>query len=72
MKVFYLDYGNSENVSKASLRELTKKFAELPAQALCCSVKGLSQSRDEESLSKFKQMYIFSDVSGEYFGFQVF
>lgn len=64
-KVFYLDYGNSESVKNTSMRQLTKTFAELPAQAIRCSVDGLAGASDASSLSDFKSKYIFLDATGK-------
>ncbi|GAB1609944.1 finger 17 isoform X2 [Argonauta hians] len=41
MLVFYVDYGTSEYLSKARIRELPKKFLKLPSQAVRCVLKDL-------------------------------
>ena len=39
IKVLYVDYGNQEEVSLSSLRQLDSRFACLPCQAVKCSLK---------------------------------
>ena len=39
--VFYIDYGNDEYVVSSELKHLTKKFCELPMQAILCSLHDL-------------------------------
>ena len=40
VEVYYVDYGNSENLPFSDLKQLTAKFAALPAQCVECSLAG--------------------------------
>lgn len=40
--IHYVDYGNCEEVPESSLRPLLPRFAELPAQAIRCRLRGLN------------------------------
>lgn len=42
VKVKYIDYGNTEIVAADQIRVLTRDFQELPAQAVCLSIHGIS------------------------------
>ncbi|CAN8001643.1 unnamed protein product, partial [Ixodes hexagonus] len=39
--IHYVDYGNCEEVPESSLRQLLPRFAELPAQAIRCRLRGV-------------------------------
>lgn len=39
--VFFVDYGNVEQVALSDIRCLTKETAEIPAQAISCRLYGL-------------------------------
>lgn len=41
VSVFFLDYGNTEIVSVANVKELKETFRGLPAQAVKCSLHGI-------------------------------
>ena len=41
VEVLYVDEGNSETLPLSRLRDLDKKFAHLPSQALCVQLRGL-------------------------------
>ncbi|XP_071965838.1 tudor domain-containing protein 15-like isoform X2 [Antedon mediterranea] len=41
VEIQFVDYGNSDTVSKSDLKMLTSAFANLPAQAIECRMKGL-------------------------------
>ncbi|KAG5261366.1 hypothetical protein AALO_G00303610 [Alosa alosa] len=57
VKVYYVDHGFSEVISKTKLLELHEKFFKLPFQATKCKLAGLEQFSQEASvLKKFDSM----------------
>uniref|UniRef100_A0A131Y945 Putative transcriptional coactivator n=1 Tax=Ixodes ricinus TaxID=34613 RepID=A0A131Y945_IXORI len=50
-KVIYIDFGNSDRVELQNLRPLDERFASLPAQAICCCIKGLHRLPDQSTRS---------------------
>ncbi len=42
MEVFFIDYGNTEEVEHRYVKILAEQFAQLPAQALHCGLTGIS------------------------------
>ncbi|XP_031440509.1 tudor domain-containing protein 7B isoform X2 [Clupea harengus] len=57
VKVYYVDHGFSEVISKTKLLELHEKFFKLPFQATKCTLAGLEQFSQETSvLKKFESM----------------
>ncbi|XP_077085655.1 tudor domain-containing protein 7B isoform X2 [Siphateles boraxobius] len=57
VKVYYVDYGFSEVISKSKLFELHKKFYRLPFQATKCKLAGLeSFSHEQAVLKRFESM----------------
>ncbi|EEC06444.1 hypothetical protein IscW_ISCW004702 [Ixodes scapularis] len=50
-KVIYIDFGNSDRVELQNLRPLDECFASLPAQAICCCIKGLHRLPDQSTRS---------------------
>ncbi|ESP00578.1 hypothetical protein LOTGIDRAFT_157854 [Lottia gigantea] len=57
--VFYVDHGNLESVSIASLRRLCPKFVELPIQAVECSLAGvqpIKYSWTDDAIEQFAEL----------------
>ncbi|XP_076440382.1 uncharacterized protein LOC143279929 [Babylonia areolata] len=56
--LFYMDYGNSDTVSKSSVRELLAEFEALPWQCVSCSLAGVSCQGDwnDQAAAAFENM----------------
>nr|KAG5701506.1 hypothetical protein BaRGS_000902 [Batillaria attramentaria] len=59
IEVYFIDYGNVEKVPLANIRCLTKETAEIPAQAINCTLFGLKPLTEsgwsEEALTYFRK-----------------
>ena len=57
--VFYLDYGNTETVSRMSLLPISSDFCTLPARAIKCRLDGAQSYKcPEESLEEFRNLLL--------------
>ncbi|KAL3869617.1 hypothetical protein ACJMK2_042282 [Sinanodonta woodiana] len=59
VEVFFMDYGNSEIVSKDSLRKFMAQFSVLPIQGLICSLSGVNpkgNSWSDETIDLFTEL----------------
>ena len=56
VEVIYIDYGNVETLPYPRLKILQPEFAVLPAQALHCSLAGLSVSPSEQICTRFSEL----------------
>jgi len=63
--VFYIDYGNTEDVPMSDVKELDPQFCVLPAQALRCSLEGIAPlvgTWSPECVKKFQEAVLEQDV----------
>ena len=68
--IFYVDYGNTEDVPRSDVRTLESQFCALPVQALRCSLEGVSPLETEgwspECISKFQEAVLEQEVKGTF------
>ena len=68
--IFYVDYGNTEDVPRSDVRTLESQFCALPAQALRCSLEGVSPLAaggwSLECISKFQEAVLEQEVKGTF------
>ena len=60
-ELFYVDYGNTETVSRSSVRELPGEFQSLPWQCVACCLAGVSCGEgdwSEEANTAFEELVI--------------
>lgn len=60
----YVDYGNTQNVSKDVLRELTAEFTVLPCQAIQCCLKGFENLATVSDNSRVQLEMLAEDETG--------
>ena len=63
--VFYIDYGNTEDVPMSDVKALDPQFCVLPAQALKCSLEGIAPlvgTWSTECVKKFQEAVLEQDV----------
>ncbi|KAB7498599.1 Tudor domain-containing protein 5, partial [Armadillidium nasatum] len=63
VKIFYIDYGTNDSVSLYSLYYLHRKFFDLPAQAIKCSLHGIRPVNKKTSWPKSDTPTIFEHGS---------
>ena len=68
--IFYIDYGNTEDVPRADVRTLESQFCALPAQVLRCSLDGVSPlpagDWSSECITKFQEAVLDQEVKGTF------
>ena len=65
VSIFYIDYGNTEDVPLSDVKSLDPQFCVLPAQALRCSLDGiapLAGTWSPECVTKFQEAVLEQDV----------
>ena len=68
--IFYIDYGNTEDVPRADVRTLESQFCALPAQVLRCSLDGVSPlpagDWSSKCITKFQEAVLDQEVKGTF------
>ncbi|XP_064626678.1 uncharacterized protein LOC135487163 isoform X2 [Lineus longissimus] len=71
VKVFYVDYGNSEELPKSCVRIMDPRFLLLPAQAIHCTMHSISYvgTWPPECVTQFEEMVTAGSCTASFLGF---
>ncbi|KAK8783773.1 hypothetical protein V5799_009861 [Amblyomma americanum] len=61
--VFFVDYGNSETVSDASIKQLPDSLALVPCQAVACRLKGATPTDAASATARLDDMIVEQEVT---------
>ncbi|XP_071091157.1 tudor domain-containing 6-like [Haliotis cracherodii] len=77
-RIFFVDYGNYDNVPFSSIKKLDPKFCQLPIQGIHCCLAGVSIKNDKEKVKQLqdrvsgvKLLVKVVSVSGSIFSVQI-
>ncbi|XP_067657384.1 tudor domain-containing protein 15-like [Haliotis asinina] len=77
-RVFFVDYGNYDNVPFSSIKKLDPEFCQIPMQGIHCSLAGVNIKNDKEKLKQLHEVVLQKklvvkaiSVSGSIFSVQI-